>query len=283
MVHLLPKQGKSAFVIMLALPSQPSLLQSSGLTIVHETKGLLFIDKPPGLSFHASGALGDPGILPLLRESEYGTERLHSVHRLDRVTSGLLMVAKSAEAAREVGMLLREQRIHKYYVACTARKPSKKMGRVSGDMERSRRGSWKLLRSMENPAVTDFISRTAGDDDAPTRRALLLKPRTGRTHQLRVALKALSSPVLGDPMYAAAHDAAKEERAYLHATALRLPAGMPALTDDASPIEVVCAPTAGAAFNTAAFRDAWTFWFGDVRGGGGAWFEGTPVASQLDW
>ena len=287
MVRTPPKQGKNntvcrAFVIMLGLPSQPSLLQSSGLTIVHETKGLLFVDKPPGLSFHASGALGDPGILPLLRAGAYSTaERLPSVHRLDRVTSGLLMVAKSAEAAREVGVLLREQRIHKYYVALTARKPSKKMGRVSGDMERSRRGSWKLLRSMDNPAVTDFVSRTAGDDDAPTRRALLLKPRTGRTHQLRVALKALSSPVLGDPLYAAAHAAAEEERAYLHATALRLPAGMPALTDDASPIEVICAPTAGAAFNTAAFRDAWTFWFGDVRGRG-VWFEGTPVASQLD-
>ena len=259
-------------------------IAASQLPIVHETSGLLFINKPPGLSFHASVELGDPGVMPLLRAAREG-ERLHSVHRLDRVTSGLLMVAKTAEAARTVSLLLRERRLHKYYVAVSARKPSKKMGRVSGDMDRSRRGTWKLLRTSDHPAVTAFVSRGVGESAASTsaRRAFLLKPQTGRTHQLRVALKALSSPVLGDPLYSAAADAALEERAYLHAAALRLPAGLPALSDDPSlPIEVVCSPTTGAHFTSDAFRDAWSGWFDDesTRPAGGTWWEGTPVASS---
>ena len=253
---------------------------ASPLSIVHQTSGLLFIDKPPGLSFHAS-AEGDPGVLPLLRE-QIDDERLYSVHRLDRVTSGLLMIARSAEAASAVGTLLREHRIHKYYVALSARKPKKKMGSIVGDMERSRRGSWKLLRSTERPAATSFITQSVADgsDDAALR-AFLLKPRTGRTHQLRVAMKALGSPILGDGLYAAAADAAQEERAYLHASALRIPAGHAALSEGGLAIDVILRPNAGAAFATDGFQSAWDAWFDDCHlGSGDEWFGGTPVASR---
>ena len=252
-------------------------------TVVHETRGLLFLDKPPGLSFHASSMQDDPGVLPLLRAMRGPEERLHAVHRLDRVTSGLLMVAKTPEAAREVSALLRNRQLEKFYVALSARKPSKKMGRIVGDMERSRRGSWKLLRTKENPASTAFISRGIGDGhaDTPSLRGFLLKPATGRTHQLRVALKALSSPILGDPLYSASDAAAQEERAYLHAAALRLPAGLRALSDDYDkPIEVICPPSRGVHFTSAAFSDAWSTWFDDLEPGG-LWFDGTPVASRL--
>ena len=125
--------------------------------------------------------------------------------------------------------------LQKYYCALSGRKPSKKMGKVRGDMERLRRGQWKLLRSMNRPATTAFVSEAlvheeedprmvaeasaAASSSSAARRAFVLKPLTGRTHQLRVALKSLGSPVLGDPMYAAATDAANEQRAYLHAAA----------------------------------------------------------------
>ena len=256
------------------------MLAAPLIPIVHQTSGLLFIDKPPGLAFHASPS-GDPGVLPLLRQ-QIDDERIYSVHRLDRVTSGLLMIARSAEAASAVGVLLREHRIHKYYVALSARKPKKKMGAIVGDMERSRRGAWKLLRSTERPAVTSFVTRSVaeGSDDEAARRAFLLKPRTGRTHQLRVAMKALGSPILGDGLYAAAADAAQEERAYPHASALRIPAGHAALSADGAPIDVVCAPTAGAAFDTEGFRDVWDRWFGFDELGAGDWFAGTPVSSS---
>jgi tRNA pseudouridine32 synthase/23S rRNA pseudouridine746 synthase len=280
------------------------------LPIVHETPGLLFVDKPPGLSFHRAASTDDPGVLPLLRAMQQSGAlaydgRLLSVHRLDRVTSGLLMVAKSAEAARSVGELLRRRAVDKYYVALSERKPSKRQGRVSGDMARSRRGQWKLLRTAADPAVTTFVSARV-DLEARALRAFLLKPHTGRTHQLRVALKCLGAPVLGDPMYAASEDAAREERAYLHATALRLPAGFPELTDSGEALAVCCRPRAGDAFRAAAFQSQWDAWFPlheDGRAGepaGGQiesaardapsrvlhgdivpWFAGTPVASRV--
>ena len=123
-------------------------------------------------------------------------------------------------------------------------------------------------------------SRRSAEDGGAPLRAFLLKPQTGRTHQLRVALKALSSPILGDPLYAASDAAAREERTYLHASALRIPAGQAALSDDGAAIEVVCAPSTGTAFRDAAFRDAFASWFEDLPCRG-AWFDGTPVASRL--
>ena len=269
------------------------------LPVVHETSGLLFVDKPAGLAFHRSVDQGDEGVLPLLRDMQASGAlahpgRLHSVHRLDRVTSGLLTVAKTAEAAREVAELLRGRRVVKYYVALSGRRPSKKQGRVRGDMARSRRGQWKLLRTAENPALTAFTSvglpppppPGAGRDASPSLRAFLLRPHTGRTHQLRVAMKSLGSPVLGDPMYAAADVAGREERAYLHSAALRLP-GSAALCDDgARTIEVRCRPTRGAHFASAAFERQWLEWFGPAGAGGdgaaegAVWFAGTAVSSE---
>ena len=277
------------------------LMPTTTPRIIHETSGLLFIDKPPGLSFHRSEEEDDPGLLPILRAMQAAGDiehegKLFSVHRLDRVTSGLLMIAKTADAAREVADVLRRREIDKYYVALSSRKPNKKQGRVSGDMARSRRGQWKLLRSTEQPAQTAFISKPLvfdaeeeeGDEAARyPPRAFLLKPLTGKTHQLRVALKALSSPVLGDPMYAAADDSRNEERAYLHAAALRLPAGCTALSEDGAPIDVVLRPSVGARFHTAAFDRQWRSWFDDkpismtASSGVSVWFAGTPVASRM--
>lgn len=232
--------------------------------------------------------------MTLLREQQQQGELehigpLHGVHRLDRGTSGLLMVAKSAAAARELSMLLRERRLHKYYVALTSRRPSQKQGRVRGDMARSRRGQWKLLRSTDNPAVTAFMSTSlslAGDGECGSPaagraglRAFLLKPSTGRTHQLRVAMKSVGAPVLGDATYAAADAARGEERAYLHAAALRLPASA-ALCESGEPTRVLCPPTDGAEFLSDAFRALWDGWFdpGSVPAAG-VWFDGTAVSS----
>ena len=178
--------------------------------------------------------------------------RLFGVHRLDRVTSGVLLLAKSAEDAGLVGAAFRAGAVLKYYVALSARRPSKKMGEVVGDMKPARRGAWMLLRSRERPACTRFVSSgvTGG---RPGLRGFVLRPLTGRTHQLRVALKALGAPVLGDALYADAAEAALEQRAYLHAAALRLPP----LAPGEPPLAVVCAPSVGAEFCSPHFRN----WF----------------------
>ncbi len=213
-------------------------------------------DKPPGLSFHASADGTSPGVLQVARAAQASgalayTGRLHSVHRLDRVTSGVMLLAKSSEDAGLIGAAFRAGAVVKYYVALSARRPSKKMGEVAGDMAKARRGAYMLLRSRERPATTRFVSAGVVGGRAGLR-GFVLRPLTGRTHQLRVALKSLGAPVLGDSLYAAAAEAALEERAYLHACALRLPP----LAPGEAPLAVVCAPSVGAEFVTPHFQ-AW--------------------------
>ena len=182
------------------------------LTILFENSDFIVIDKPDGVSFHSESG---PGVVVMLSD-QLGIP-LFSVHRLDKITSGLLLLAKNSEVAKTFADMFASHQIEKYYIAISTRMPKKKQGRVKGDMTLSRRGSYKLLSSFENPAITQFISTST----RPHERLFLVKPHTGKTHQIRVALKSLGSPITGDERYAQADEARKEERGYLHAYALR--------------------------------------------------------------
>ncbi|WP_269531108.1 TIGR01621 family pseudouridine synthase [Chitinimonas sp. BJYL2] len=187
----------------------------------------IVINKPAGQGFHREAAA--PGVLALLRE-QTGLTDLHGVHRLDTLTSGLLLFAKGGDTAATFGQLFATRRMDKCYLAVSASKPTKKQGLISGDMVRSRNGSWRLAPTREDPALTRFFSTGVGNG----RRLFLLRPLTGRTHQLRVALKSLGSPILGDARYGG--EAA--DRGYLHAYALRF-----TLEDET--FSLCCPPTSG--------------------------------------
>ncbi|ELI5738971.1 TIGR01621 family pseudouridine synthase [Vibrio fluvialis] len=173
----------------------------------------LLINKHPNASVHK-----DDGDTMLLQEvaKQSGDAQLYLVHRLDKMTSGILLLARNVEAARELSKAFAERQVEKFYLALGSKKPKKKQGLISGDMERSRRASWKLLASQTNPAVTQFFSLAA----EPGERLFLCKPYTGKTHQIRVALKSIGSGIVGDPIYNAGSQA---DRGYLHAFALRFP------------------------------------------------------------
>jgi len=180
--------------------------------IVYDHPHFLIACKPSGLNFHSEE---DAGIVVLL--SELTDRKLYSVHRLDKMTSGLLILAKTPETAAEFTHMFETRQIEKYYLAISTRKPKKKQGWIKGDMAKARRGDYKLLSTMENPAITQFISASL----RPNERVFLVKPHTGKTHQIRVALKAIGSPCAGDERYAASEEASKEDRGYLHAYALK--------------------------------------------------------------
>lgn len=175
-----------------------------------ESPDWLAIYKPIGVGMHTEG--DELGIV-VLASQLFGYE-LWPVHRLDKVTSGILLLAKHQTAAARLSLLFREQRIQKWYLAQSALRPSKKQGWVKGDMEKGRNGSWLLKRSQENPAITQFFSHY---DEALKKRLFLLRPHTGRTHQLRVALKSLGSAIDGDSRY----KGQACDRTYLHAYALQ--------------------------------------------------------------
>lgn len=166
--------------------------------------------KPQGVSFHSE--TGEPGLFEQVK-TQLNTGELYPVHRLDKLTSGLVIFAKHQSAAAEFGGLFEQHQVDKYYVAISDQKPKKKQGWIKGDMAKARRGAFKLLRTMDNPAKTRFISTSV----TPGTRLYLLKPYSGKTHQLRVALKSVGAPIIGDELYGGE----PADRAYLHAYALR--------------------------------------------------------------
>lgn len=182
--------------------------------LVFEHADFVVLNKAENVSFHSEEGAG----LVVQAAAQLGYA-LYPVHRLDKVTSGLILFARSAKAAAELSALFTTQSIQKFYLALSTGKNNKKQGWVKGDMAPARRGAYKLLSSHDNPAVSYFISAGFAEVQAnlPARlRLYLIKPFTGKTHQIRVALKSVSAPILGDDLYQA--DAA--DRVYLHAYAL---------------------------------------------------------------
>lgn len=212
-------------------------------TLVDRSRDFVLLNKDPGIGFHSERF--QMGLVDAIRE-EMGTRELYPVHRLDKVTSGLILLAAGRRRARELAGQFRSRSVEKYYLAVSDRRPKKKQGTVSCDMARSRRGSWKLLRSAARPAVTQFFSRSFRGG----LRCFLLRPLTGRTHQLRVALKSLGSPVLGDPVYyRSSLERDDVDRCYLHAYALRF------LIDDRQ-LSYSCNPHRGSVFTDSDFLQA---------------------------
>lgn len=183
-------------------------------TLVYQNDDFLVIDKHPGVSVHK-----DDNDQPLLAAvaKHTGDDKLYLIHRLDKMTSGLLLLGRNPQAASALSLMFAEKTVQKFYLALSGKKPSKKQGTVIGDMAKSRRSMWKLLPSKNNPAVTQFFSTAGGDG----KRLFLCKPYTGKTHQIRVALKSVGSPILGDDTYGGA----EADRGYLHAYSLQFTHG----------------------------------------------------------
>ncbi|MDN3640014.1 TIGR01621 family pseudouridine synthase [Simiduia curdlanivorans] len=213
---------------------------NEGFSLVADEQDFVVVDKAPEVNFHTES--GQLGIVELVRQ--YFGRTLWPVHRLDKMTSGLLLLAKSAEAASAFGQLFEQRAIEKYYLAICAGKPKKKQGLVKGDMSPSRRKTWKLEPTLSNPAITQFFSQSLGDG----LRLYLLKPSTGKTHQLRVALKSLGVPVLGDDIYNA-KSTVDSDRGYLHAYAL-------SFNFFGKPFCYVSVPSQGELFSRPAVKEA---------------------------
>ena len=161
------------------------------------------------MSFHAESE--GLGVMESLAVS-YPDQAFFPVHRLDKITSGLLIVACHAKAASEFGKMFEKHEVEKRYLALSVRRPKKKQGTVSGGMQPSRRGQWKLSQENKNVAITQFSSTSFQGF-----RLFIVRPLTGKTHQIRVALKSLGAPILGDLRYGGK----EADRGYLHAYSLQ--------------------------------------------------------------
>ncbi len=191
--------------------------------ILHEDDALLVLDKPPGLA--VQGGTGTTrhidGMLAALAERG---ERPRLVHRLDRDTSGILVVAKTAAAAARLGQAFRQQRVDKLYWAIVVGRPAKPSGLIDQPLtKQAGQGGEKV-----EPDPEGQTARTAFRTIARAGKVaswLALKPLTGRTHQLRAHCAALGSPILGDGKYGggAARLSGAPKGLMLHAREIRLP------------------------------------------------------------
>jgi 23S rRNA pseudouridine1911/1915/1917 synthase len=182
--------------------------------IVDETEDYLFVDKPPFLLTHPTKPDAQPTLWNELREllafEIANGGQVSIVNRLDRETSGLILVAKTAAAARRFGLLMQQQRLHKEYLAIVWGWPEWETKIVNAPV--GRQGKHQLsaiwLKQMIHPAGAAsqtefrveqrFTRSTSSGDKFSLIRAI---PRTGRTHQIRVHLSSLSHPIVGDKIY----------------------------------------------------------------------------------
>lgn len=176
------------------------------MQLILQNTDFVVVNKPAGIA--VQNEFERAGILPQLCQ-QLDLPKLWLVHRLDKVTSGCLLLAKNARAAAELSQSFADRQVDKLYLALATKKPKKKQGKIQGDMRKVRDGKWALSQQQSNPTITQFFSYSI----SPGLRAFVLKPSTGKTHQLRVALKSLGSPILGDKAYGGA----PAERTYLHA------------------------------------------------------------------
>lgn len=181
--------------------------------IIDEQRDFVIVYKKPDTSFHSE--TGEPGLFESVKQQgNYPT--LFPVHRLDKITSGVLVMAKTPIANQILCKQFELRQIEKFYLAISQKKPVKKEGLIKGDMQPARRGAWMLTKQCNNPAVTQFFSKGIGDG----RRLFIVRPSTGKTHQIRVALKSIGAPIAGDNLYADSNQQAGIDRSYLHAYSL---------------------------------------------------------------
>jgi len=168
--------------------------------------GLLAIDKPPGLPV-IPARTGDPEACVRRRLEAALGERLWVVHRLDRDTSGVLLLARSADAHRAASTAFERHEVRKWYLAFTRGAPEHPSGTIGTPLHHARKGKMRPAAPGEPgalPAQTEYDVRRRWNPPAVAVALIEARPRTGRQHQVRVHLRAAGAPLLVDPLYGGA-------------------------------------------------------------------------------
>lgn len=180
--------------------------------ILFEDKGLIAISKPAGLAVHPNAAnweinpaaslLGEPTLVSMIfsarpEMAKGGIERLGLVHRLDRDTSGLMLLAKNADVQKALTDGFRERVMAKTYIGVVAGIPAERKGSIDAPIGRAT--GFKKIKVWEygREALTDYVVK----ERAKTCSLLEIHPQTGRTNQIRIHLAHIGHPIMGDKLY----------------------------------------------------------------------------------
>lgn len=211
-------------LVMVREPEEQAPLErapSAPFTVAWEDEHLFVVDKPPGVVVHP-GRSNSTGTLAqaLVGAGASGGDdpaRAGIVHRLDRDTSGLLLVARTEAAHRALRSQLRERAVQRRYIALVDGRPPARNGTIDAPIGRDRRVRTRHSTDTDTPreALTHFTV----ERELPDSTLLAVTLETGRTHQIRVHLQAIGHHVCGDPEYGRA-GAYGLDRQFLHAAAL---------------------------------------------------------------
>jgi 23S rRNA pseudouridine1911/1915/1917 synthase len=203
--------------------SQPETLapEQMEISVVWADEYMLVVDKPAGIVVHPVGGRATGTLVHGLLElgAEGGEEdRPGIVHRLDRDTSGLLILARSSAAHRRLQELVRRREVDRRYLALVRGHPRSRTGRIEAPIGRDRVD--RVRHSLDTATPRDAVTWFELRELLPEHALLDVRLETGRTHQIRVHLEAIGLPVSGDPVYGARGDLGLE-RQFLHASRLR--------------------------------------------------------------
>ena len=196
--------------------------QDIPIEVLHEDDALLIVNKPAGMSVHPGAGHPDSTLVNALlgmnkRLSRTGGEALRPgiVHRLDKDTSGLMMVAKTDAAHAALSGQLRARTVEKVYLALAAGEPREARAAIDAPIGRDPRDRRKMAVTEDGrEALTRYrVLRSGGG-----RSLVEVRPKTGRTHQIRVHFAAIGHPIVGDALYGTAD--ARLGRHFLHAARL---------------------------------------------------------------
>lgn len=210
--------------ISLEPPMEPSASAAAtvDLRVVYQDDHLLVVDKPAGLVVHpGAGHLTGTLAQALLPLGAAGGERDRPgiVHRLDRDTSGLIVVARSEQAHRRLQALVRRRALERTYLVLVAGRPQSRRGRIEAPIGRDR---WDPTRqSLDTDSPRDAVTYFEVAELFPRYALLEVRLETGRMHQIRVHLAAIGLPVVGDRVYGV--PGLGLERQFLHAARLAFP------------------------------------------------------------
>ena len=209
--------GGEDVLVELPADAAPLVPEEMNLRVAWEDEHLLVVDKPAGIVVHP-GAGHDTGTLVhglLALDAAGGDEdRPGIVHRLDRDTSGLLVVARSDTAHERLQESIRRREVERRYSALVKGSPRSRSGRIEAPIGRDRID--RTRHSLDTPTPRDAVTLFEVVEVLGPRALLDATLETGRTHQIRVHLEAIELPIAGDPVYGVSGDLGLE-RQFLHA------------------------------------------------------------------
>ena len=209
--------GEEVVVHLDAAPPAPAA-PTPELRVAYEDEHLLVVDKPAGLVVHPAAGHASGTLVEALAGRTAGgdADRPGIVHRLDRDTSGLLVVARTEQAYEGLRRLVRRHALEREYLALVRGRPRSRAGRIEAAIGRDRRDPTR--RSLETDVPRDAVTHFELVELLDRHALLRVRLETGRTHQIRVHLAAIGLPVVGDRVYGAPEPGLR--RQFLHAARL---------------------------------------------------------------